>query len=308
VITVCAADNATAERLAGTPGVEVVVWDGGPGDAAALAQVEVLLANVGVRLTPSEAVKALPNLRVVLVVSAGLGPWGPALADGTVPASITVCNGRGVHTSATAEMAVAGLMATVRGLPTFWEQQRRHEWTRHDFTGLENRRALIVGAGEIGTRIAAAVELFDGAATLVARSARAGVHSSAELAGLIGGHDIAVIAVPHTRETERLVDARFLAAMPDGGILVNVARGSIVDTAALLDELTRHRLHAVLDVTDPEPLPAEHPLWAAPNLILTPHVAGLSAGWQDRAFGLVREQLRRLAAGEPLLNRTMKDY
>jgi phosphoglycerate dehydrogenase-like enzyme len=299
VITVCAADNATAERLACTPGVEVVVWDGGPGDTAALAQVEVLLANVGVRLTPAEAVRALPNLRVVLVVSAGLGPWGPALADGTVPASITVCNGRGVHTSATAEMAVAGLMATVRGLPTFWE---------HDFTGLENRRALIVGAGEIGTRIAAAVELFDGAATLVARSARAGVHGSAELPGLIGDHDIAVIAVPHTRETERLVDARFLAAMPDGGILVNVARGSIVDTAALLDELTRRRLHAVLDVTDPEPLPAEHPLWAAPNLILTPHVAGLSAGWQDRAFGLVGEQLRRLAAGEPLLNRTTKDY
>jgi phosphoglycerate dehydrogenase-like enzyme len=308
MITVCVADDATARRLADAPGVAVVVWDGGPGDAAALARVDVLLANVGAGLTPAQALGSLPGLRVVLVVSAGLGPWGLALADGTVPATITVCNARGIHTSATAEMAVAGLMATVRGLPAFWEQQRRHEWTRQQFAGLESRRALIVGAGEIGTRIAAAVRLFDGATTLVARSARDGVHAVAELPGLIAGHDIVVIAAPHTRETDRLVDAGFLASMPDGAILVNVARGPIVDTRALLAELARQRLHAVLDVTDPEPLPAEHPLWSAPNLIVTPHVAGLSAGWRERAFGLVREQLRRLVAGEPLLNVTTTGY
>ena len=162
----------------------------------------------------------------------------------------------GVHTSATAEMAVAGLMAMVRGLPTFWEQQRRHEWTRHPFAGLENRRALIVGSGEIGARIAAAIELFDGAATLCRPYApEPASTASAELAGLIGGHDIAVIAVPHTHETDRLVDARSLRLCPTTGYSSMWHGAPIVNTAALLAELTTGRLRAVLDVADPEPLP-----------------------------------------------------
>jgi phosphoglycerate dehydrogenase-like enzyme len=108
--------------------------------------------------------------------------------------------------------------------------------------------------------------------------------------------------LPHTPRTHHLVDAPFLAAMPDGAMLVNVARGPIVETEALVAELTARRLHAFLDVTDPEPLPQGHPLWSAPNLLLTPHVGGGTRGWQRRAYALARAQLRRYLAGEELLN------
>lgn len=117
-----------------------------------------------------------------------------------------------------------------------------------------------------------------------------------------------VVALPHTAETHRLVDAPFLAAMPDGAMLVNIARGGIVDTSALLAELQARRLRAFLDVTDPEPLPAEHPLWDAPNLLLTPHVGGGTLGWQRRAYALVRDQLLRYCAGEPLANEVVQGY
>jgi phosphoglycerate dehydrogenase-like enzyme len=141
-----------------------------------------------------------------------------------------------------------------------------------------------------------------------ARSARAGVRPIADLPALLPEHDVVAIAVPHTPNTTRLVDAAFLAAMPDGALLVNIARGGIVDTDALLAELTARRLHAFLDVTDPEPLPAGHPLWAAPNLLLTPHVGGGTRGWQRRAYQLVREQVLRFHAGEPLRNRVAHGY
>jgi phosphoglycerate dehydrogenase-like enzyme len=167
---------------------------------------------------------------------------------------------------------------------------------------------LLVGAGDIGERIKAAVEAFGADTALVARTAREGVQPITGLAALLPDSHVVVIAVPHTPETHRLVDAAFLAAMPDGALLVNIARGGIVDTDALLAELMSGRLRAFLDVTDPEPLPAEHPLWSAPNLLLTPHVGGGTRGWEDRAYRLVREQVLRLRDGEPLENQVTAGY
>jgi phosphoglycerate dehydrogenase-like enzyme len=123
-----------------------------------------------------------------------------------------------------------------------------------------------------------------------------------ELPGLLPAADIVVLVVPLTPETTGLVDAAFLAALPDGALLVNAARGPVVDTDALVAELSSRRLHAALDVTDPEPPPDDHPLWTAPNLLLTPHVGGNVRGFPGRAYRLVREQILRYAAGEPLLN------
>jgi phosphoglycerate dehydrogenase-like enzyme len=125
---------------------------------------------------------------------------------------------------------------------------------------------------------------------------------------LLPQHDIVVVAIPHTPETHGLVDAQFLGAMPDGALLVNIARGPIVDTDALLAELTAQRLHAFLDVTEPEPLPAQHALWDAPNLVLTPHVGGGTYGWERRAYRLVREQVVRFHNGEPLENIVTDGY
>jgi phosphoglycerate dehydrogenase-like enzyme len=136
----------------------------------------------------------------------------------------------------------------------------------------------------------------------VARQARRGVHGPDELAGLLPEADVVVLLLPATPATTGLADAAFLARMRDGALLVNAARGAIVDTAALLAELRSGRLHAALDVTDPEPLPAGHPLWSAPGLLLTPHVAGATTSPPARVMALVRAQLVRYAAGEPLAN------
>ena len=167
---------------------------------------------------------------------------------------------------------------------------------------------LVIGAGDIGRRIATACSAFDAEITLVARTERDGIRTFADLPELLPAHNVVVIAVPHTEATDKLVDTEFLAAMPDGALLVNIARGGIVDTAALLAELTGRRLHAFLDVTDPEPLPADHPLWDAPNLLLTPHVGGGTRGWPRRAYRVVRDQIERWRDGEQLTNQVTAGY
>jgi phosphoglycerate dehydrogenase-like enzyme len=208
----------------------------------------------------------------------------------------------------TAELALAGLLALLRQLPTFVAAQQRAQWQPVPGESLAGKRVLVLGAGDIGTHVAAAVRVFGATATLVARQPRAGVSSFTDLPALLPAQDVVVVAVPNTPQTRGLVNAAFLAALPDGAVLVNVARGPIVVTDALLAELTAGRLRAVLDVTDPEPLPADHPLWRAPNLLLTPHVGGGVPGWLSRAAALVDAQLRRYLAGEPLVNVVRDGY
>ena len=167
---------------------------------------------------------------------------------------------------------------------------------------------LIVGYGQIGEAIEARVLPFEAEVTRVARSARDGVHAIGELPDLLPHADVVVLIVPGTDETTGLFDAAMLARIKDGALLVNVSRGAVVDTDALLAELESGRIRAALDVVDPEPLPADHPLWRAPNLLLVPHVGGASSAMEPRAHELVREQLHRFAAGEPLANVMTGDY
>jgi phosphoglycerate dehydrogenase-like enzyme len=253
-------------------------------------------------------VDKMPNLRVVQLLSAGADAW-----VGRLPATVTLCDARGVHDSSTAEWVVAAILAHVRDIPAFVRAQARHAWAYdgHAPTDeLAGKRVLLVGAGSIGAAIADRLAPFEVDLTRVARNARPadGVHGVAELPALLPDADIVVLVVPLTGETRGMVDARFLAAMPDGALLVNAARGPIADTAALTAELATGRIAAAVDVTDPEPLPPDHPLWGMPNFLLTPHVAGSVRGLLPRAYRLVGEQLRRYAAGEPLLNRVVDGY
>lgn len=284
--------------------VAVVIWDGTGERPDGAERIELFVGRYNAPPAPAEALAALPELRVVQLVSAGVEPWLPVVPDGVV-----LCNGRGVHGASTAELAIAGMLAIVRELPRFLAAQAERRWAPdRDTAGLTGRRLLVVGAGDIGERIAAAARAFDAETTLVARRARDGVRAIADLPQLLPEHDVVALAVPHTPDTHHLVDAAFLAAMPDGSVLVNIARGAVVDTDALLAELQSRRLHAFLDVTDPEPLPESHPLWAAPNLILTPHVGGGTRGWERRAYALVRDQILRLHAGEELENQVTAGY
>jgi phosphoglycerate dehydrogenase-like enzyme len=296
VLTVCVPSESARDQIAPVPDdVRVLVWSGTGEPPEGIEETEFLLA--GYMTGPDGLLEIMPKLKVIQLLSAGVERW---VAD--VPDGVILCNGRGVHGRATAELAVAGILALVRKLPSYLTEQAARRWTELPGEDLDGKRLVVLGAGDIGGYIARALEVFGAATTFVARTARDGVHAIAELPTLLPDTDILAVAVPLTDETRGLVDATVLAALPDNAIVANIARGPIVVTDALLAETQAGRLRAFLDVTDPEPLPDDHPLWSAPNVVITPHVGGGTDGWQRRGYRLVREQIERYVAGEPLVN------
>lgn len=244
----------------------------------------------------------LPGPPVVQLLTAG---YEHAVAH--LPPGVRLANAAGVHDTATAELALALILAAQRGIPDFAVAQRAGHWVPpHPYPALSDRRVLILGYGRIGRAVAARLLPFEVHVSAVASQARGGdelverVAGLDELPDLLPDHDIVVLVVPLTASTRALVDAAFLAALPDGALVVNVSRGPVVDTEALLVEVASGRLRAALDVTDPEPLPVGHPLWRAPGVLISPHVGGVSPAFRPRMLRLLREQLRRYAAGEPL--------
>ncbi|MEV6372353.1 2-hydroxyacid dehydrogenase [Micromonospora sp. WP24] len=250
----------------------------------------------------------LPDLEVVQLLSAGADAW----VDRT-PEGVTLCDARGVHDPSTAEWVVTAILTQLRSFPAFVRAQARREWAYGEVTPtdeLTGKRVLIVGAGSIGTAVRDRLAPFGVSFTLVARTARPeqGVHSVDELPQLLPEADVVVVLVPLTERTRGLIDAKFLASMRDGALLVNAARGPVARTDDLTAELATGRLHAALDVTDPEPLPADHALWEMPNVLITPHVAGSVRGLLPRAYRLVGDQVRRFASGQPLINTVVDGY
>jgi phosphoglycerate dehydrogenase-like enzyme len=273
--------------------------DGAPTGEA--TQAQALVPRGGAELPP-EFLAALPRLRLVQLMSAGAEKF-----VGRLPEGVVLCNARGAHTPSTAEWAVTAILAAQRGIPHFTREQDAGRWSPRTEHSLVGARVLVVGAGDIGRTIARMLAGFDVDLTFVARHAREGVRSTDDLPELLPHADVVVVIVPVTPQTTGLVDADFLAAMADDALLVNAARGVVVDTDALLAELQSGRLRAAVDVTDPEPLPAGHPLWSAPGLLLTPHVAGAVPDTNERATAAVTDQLRRVLAGEALQN-VVGDY
>jgi phosphoglycerate dehydrogenase-like enzyme len=279
------------------PGIEADVWTGGEDLPESADQVEYVVLPFGVKPELIRKIAALPSLKTVQILSAGADHVLPY-----IPSRVTLCNARGAHTAATAEWAAGAIVASVRNFPRFAVAQRDGRW---DYTLSEpvgGKHVLIVGYGDIGAAVERRLAGWDITVERVARRARDGVHAIGELPGLLPNADVVVILVPVTDETRQLVNKDFLRAMKDGALLVNAARGVIVDNDALLEALTSGRITAALDVTDPEPLPAGHPLWQAPGLLLTPHVGGAIYESRERAYQVVSEQLALLAAGEPLRN------
>ncbi|MEV4288791.1 2-hydroxyacid dehydrogenase [Nonomuraea bangladeshensis] len=292
-----------AEVLSDLPGVECAVYNGSTPMPEGIEEVEVWVPPlIPVPDVPGTLAK-MTSLRLVQTVTAGVDPYRPHM-----PAGALLCNARGVHDAGTAEWAVGAMIAVLREFPGFADAQRRGEWTYHHTGVLADSTVLIIGYGSIGAALERRLEGFEVEVVRVARTAREGVHGMAELPALLPEADVVVLLVPSTPDTAGMVDGAFLGRMRDGAVLVNAARGSVVDTDALVAELRTGRLRAALDVTAPEPLPEGHPLWSAPGVFITPHVAGSTPASERRMLRLIRAQLGRYRAGEELDNVITASY
>lgn len=292
-----------ADALADLDGVDAVVWDmkGAPPRGP---EIRYAVMPYMTSLDLADVTRGLDALEVVQLQSAGYEQFVDQLPEG-----VTLCNAAGVHDASTAELALTLTLSSIRDIPEFVGSQQEGHWEPLRLrSSLADRRVLVVGYGQIGRAIARRFAPFEVTLTAVASRAREGdelvpqVHGIDELPDLLPDHDVVVVIVPLTPATRCLFDASLLSRMPDGALLVNVARGPVVDTDALVAECASGRLRAGLDVTDPEPLPQDHPLWTTPGVLVTPHVGGATDAMRPRAIALVRRQVEALLAGEPVDN------
>ncbi|WP_156726247.1 2-hydroxyacid dehydrogenase [Streptomyces apocyni] len=296
-----------AEDVPGLPpGPTYRHWDGDrdfPGDPAGCGFYAVpYMKSTEVSISP---LSVMTSLAVVQTLTAGIDHVQPGL--GLLRPGVRLCNAKGVHEASTAELTLALILASLRDIPGFVRGQQREEWRSGFYPALADKSVLIVGYGSIGAAIEDRLAPFECARVArVARSgrttARGAVHPLSELPSLVPEADVVILSTPLTETTQGLANADFLARMKDGALLVNVARGPVVDTEALVAELATGRISAAVDVTDPEPLPQGHPLWHAPNLLISPHVGGSSSAFWPRAKRLLARQVTRYVAGEPLDN------
>jgi phosphoglycerate dehydrogenase-like enzyme len=277
------------------------LWDF---DGAPPADVVLDLAVRPYVLTGDLSVLDADRVRAVQAQSLGYDD-----AIGNVPDGITWCNAVDVHEEPTAELAVAMTLASLRGLDDFVRNAQRSQgrWDKGDARpGLLGKRVMLLGVGGIGTQVEKRLDGFGVELVRVALSARdderGHVHGVDEVHDLLPDVDVVIVAVPYGESTHHLVDDAFLEAMQDDALLVNVARGKVADTDALVRHTASGHVRLAIDVVDPEPLPDDHPLWTTPGVLVVPHVGGAVATRLERIEPLVREQVRRLAAGEPLIN------
>ena len=237
----------------------------------------------------------MPSVRAVQLLTAGYEHALPLVRP-----QVGLANARGVHDASTAELAVALMLASQRELDAAARAMTSSEWLVGQTRALADCTVLIVGAGSIGHALEERLRGFECRVVKVASRARADLRGPQELPGLLADADIVVLLVPLTDRTRHLADEAFIGQMRPGALLVNVARGGVVDTDALVRACAAGRIRAALDVTDPEPLPAQHPLWHTPGVLISPHRGGNSAAFLPRAQRLVAEQVARFVAGEPI--------
>ena len=276
---------------------------------------------------PASQQRQWPHLKGVKVVQ---GLWaGVDSLRPLVPKHVNLCSARGVHDAPTAEWAVMAVLAMQKYLPFYGGLQRCADWAGKNkaediyllsegakrdpdcpvlVEEVEGKTVLIIGYGSIGAAVEARLAPFGCRFLRVARSSRDGVAAVSGLDELLPKADIVLLTTPLTSETLGMLGAARIACLKPGALIVNAGRGAVVETDALVRALNEGRIRAALDVTNPEPLPAEHPLWRAPNLLITPHVATDTPRFMQRAFAFAAEQAQRFARGQPLLNIIRGEY
>ena len=288
-----------SEALGEVPdGVEFIEWN--MQDSASVSSIDIVVPPY---MGGTNLLFQLGNVRTRLVQSQSVGYDG---VEKVLPVGHVYANAASVHEASTAELTMALILAAQRGIPEFVRAAEKGKWEPSPHPSLADRNVLLVGYGGVGQAIEARLLPFETIVTRVARTARSdergriyGIDSLAELLPLA---DIVVIGVPLSDATTHLVDDEFLTLMSDGSLLVNIARGLVADTDALLVHAKSGRLRFALDVTDPEPLPDGHPLFALPNVLISPHVGGASTAMMPRMARLLREQIDRMMRGDDPVN------
>ena len=244
-----------------------------------------------------ELTKKMPNLKILQMPNAGYDDALEFVRDG-----MTLCNGRSIHDDSTAELAVGLTIASLRGFADFVRNQDKSSWVHVRNQSINDKRVGIIGFGSIGSTIAKMLSGFSVEVIPFTQSGRDNTIAISNLDKHLPTLDVVILILPLTAESKHLFNAQRLALMKDGALLVNVARGPIVDTNALVKELNSGRITAALDVTDPEPLPSDHPLWKAKGVLISPHVGGNTSAFEKRARRLIESQLQLLAEGKSLNN------
>jgi phosphoglycerate dehydrogenase-like enzyme len=298
-LTVSVPDAQLREALGDQPaGVTVLEWDmTGPAPADAIDIV------VPPYMGPIDVLARLAQVRTRLVQSQMVGYDG---VEAVLPPGLVYANATTVHETSTAELARALILASQRGIPAFVRAAMAGRWSPAWHESLADRTVLLVGYGGVGRAIEARLLPFETRVVRVAQHQRVDergtVHGIAALNGLLPAADVVVVAVPLSGATTRLIDGAFLTLMRDGSLLVNVSRGRVADTGAILDHARRGRLRVALDVTEPEPLPEGHPLFSLPNVLISPHVGGATTAMLPRIARLVNEQIGRMRRGDEPVN------
>ena len=297
-VTVCLPDTPELVHMGEIPPNVDLVLVPEDGPLPDISGVELVVPLMRIRPAVLDLLGGPPgSLKAIHTLSAGVD-W----LVGKVPEHVRVHNSRGIYDGPLAEWVVGAILAMQRGLIRSRDAQAKAAWEFFEPDELEGRRVIILGLGSIGSAIAARLRPFGCEILGVGRAAREGIHGLDELDALLPTADILVAMLPLTGATRGILDGRRLALLRDGALFVNAGRGRTVDTAALTRELQGGRIRAALDVVDPEPLPPEHPLWALPNVLISPHMAGDSPSNTIRCYRMAGDQVRRFAAGEPLIN------
>lgn len=297
-ITVSLPDATLRDYLTPDPDVTILEWD--LSGEAPLPRLDIVVPPY---MGGPAVLRGLEGVETGLVQSQSIGYDGVAEF---LPAGHVFANAASVHETSTAELTLALILASQREFPRILQNQRERRWEGRPTASLADRRVLIVGYGGVGKAIEDRLLPFETSVTRVASRARTDdrghIHGIDELHDLLPKHDIVIVGVPLSDSTRHLIDDAFLSAMPDGALLVNIARGPVADTDALVKHTSGGRIRAAVDVTDPEPLPADHPLWEIPGVIITPHVGGASAAMRPRMGKLLQRQIDLMLAGEPPVN------
>ncbi len=286
-------------RLLGELPQEVVVsvWDGESEPPADLDEVRFYVPPWVPHGPSADVMARMPRLEVVQALTAGIDHVVALVPDG-----VTLCSARGANDPSASEWVLAAILASLRELPRMSADQFAGRTDRRPTDALDGKRVMILGHGSIGGAVERRLAGFDVQLTRVARRAREGVHAVDELDALLPGTDVLIVLVPLDASTRGLIDRARLALLPDGALVVNAARGGLIDEDALLHEVRAGRLRAALDVAEPDPLPAGHPLRGEGGVLYTPHIGGMTRLTLPGVYGLVGRQLRHLWAGEALEN------